>query len=345
MESSLHQVADKFSLLKVFTVITGERDRAGEFLSVLGEESEVGVETASEPGGSHHIVLSPAGSQRVPEEARGTGADGHVVPGLTLGVLTTGVLTGRPTVVVEAGPVQGTLAVVDTFSPGAPDQRVSPVAGRTGADGSVSPGPVEPGLALSPGPAGVGSAEIFLLERSAAHEWISGVALGAGTDGLVVGGLAGRSLSAHVGVGVVAGVAALEPHAGLVGGAVPVSGALGVALRVSLALVTTPGQRVANICVLTPADRSVVRANLDKVIMKFPQLNISLIVSHLAVSVLATGSADLSPGEPSAVPEGIPSGSLGTPTDGHVVLNCTVGSLPTGQGTGVDTLVALAGAL
>ena len=312
MESSLHQVADKFSLLKVFTVITGERDRAGEFLSVLGEESEVGVETASEPGESHHIVLSPglsAGSQRVPDEARGTGADGHVVPGLTLGVLTTGVLTGRPTVVVEAGPVQGTLAVVDTFSPGAPDQRVSPVAGRTGADGSVSPGPVEPGLALSPGPAGVGSAEIFLLERSAAHEGISGVTLGAGTDGLVVGGLAGRSLSAHVGVGVVAGVAALESHAGLVGGAVPVSGALGVApgvgvaqevrgaaalspvvdgltvgalptgspgagvltpvgdpvtflrgsaLRVSLALVTTPGQRVANICVLTPADRSVV---------------------------------------------------------------------------------------
>ena len=261
----------------MFTVITGERE-TGTFLSVLGEESEVGVETASEPGESHHIVLSPglsAGSQRVPDEARGTGADGPVVPGLTLGVLTTGVLTGRPTVVVEAGPVQGTLAVVDTFSPGAPDQRVSPVAGRTGADGSVSPGPVEPGLALSPGPAGVGSAEIFLLERSAAHEGISGVTLGAGTDGLVVGGLAGRSLPAHVGVGVVAGVAALESHAGLVGGAVPVSGALGVALRVSLALVTTPGQRVANICVLTPTDRSIVRANLDKVIMKFPQSNIS----------------------------------------------------------------------
>ena len=212
MESSLHQVADKFSLLKVFTVITGERDRAGEFLSVLGEESEVGVETASEPGESHHIVLSPglsAGSQRVPDEARGTGADGHVVPGLTLGVLTTGVLTGRPTVVVEAGSVQGTLAVVDTFSPGAPDQRVSPVAGRTGADGSVSPGPVQPGLALSPGPAGVGSAEIFLLERSAAHEWISDMRGGTFTHssssvvltkGSLTAGVAGAGVKVTVGV-------------------------------------------------------------------------------------------------------------------------------------------------
>ena len=45
----------------------------------------------------------------------------------------------------------------------------------------------------------------------------------------MVGGLAGRSLSAHVGVGVVAGVAALEPHTRLVAGAVLVPGALGVA--------------------------------------------------------------------------------------------------------------------
>ena len=71
-----------------------------------------------------------------------------MVPGLALSVLTAGILTGGPTVVVEAGSVQGTLAVVDTLSPGAPDQGVSPVPSRTGADWSVSPGPVEPGLAL-----------------------------------------------------------------------------------------------------------------------------------------------------------------------------------------------------
>ena len=51
----------------------------------------------------------------------------------------------------------------------------------------------------------------------------------------MVGGLAGGALSAHVGVGLVAGVAALEPHTGLVAGAVRVSGALGVAPGVGVA--------------------------------------------------------------------------------------------------------------
>ena len=106
------------------------------FLSVLREESEERVETASEPGEAHDVVLSPglpAGSQGVPDKARGTGADGPVVPGLTLGVLTAGILTGGPAVVVEAGSVQRTLAVVDALPPGAPDERVPPVAGRAGA--------------------------------------------------------------------------------------------------------------------------------------------------------------------------------------------------------------------
>jgi len=152
-----------------------------------------------------------------------------VVPGLTLGILTTGVVTGGPAVVVVARPVQGTLAVVDTLAPGAPDQGVSPVPGWTGADWPIGSGPVEPGLALSSRSTGVGGAEIFLLERPAAHEWISGVTLGAGADSLVVGGLAGGALAANVGVGVVARVPALQSHAGFVGGAVSVSGALCVA--------------------------------------------------------------------------------------------------------------------
>ena len=158
-----------------------------------------------------------------------------MVPGLALSVLTAGILTGGPTVVVKACSVQGTLAVVDTFSPGAPDQGVSPVPGWTGADWPISSGPVEPGLALSSRSTGVGGAEIFLLERPAAHEWISGVTLGAGADSLVVGGLAGGALAAHVGVGVVARVPALQSHAGLVGGAVAVPGALGVAPGVGIA--------------------------------------------------------------------------------------------------------------
>ena len=176
-----------------------------------------------------------AGSEGVPDKARGTGADGPVVPGLTLGVLTAGILTGGPAVVVEAGSVQRTLAVVDALPPGAPDERVPPVAGRAGADWPVSPGPVEPCLALSPGATGVGRAQVFLLEGPAADEGISGVTLGAGADSLVVGGLAGGALAAHVGVGVVARVPALQSHAGLVGGAVAVPGALGVAPGVGIA--------------------------------------------------------------------------------------------------------------
>ena len=55
----------------------------------------------------------------------------------------------------------------------------------------------------------------------------------------MVGGLAGGALPAHVGVRVVAGVAALELDAGLVRGAVGVLGTLGVAserLRINVIL-------------------------------------------------------------------------------------------------------------
>lgn len=106
--------------------------------------------------------------------ARGTRADGAVIPGLALGILTTRSLTRGPTIKIETGPVQRTLAVIDTLSwtwnledtlyffvfltPGASDERVSPVSRGTGAHGSVGARSVKPGLALSPGAAGVGVA-------------------------------------------------------------------------------------------------------------------------------------------------------------------------------------------
>ena len=152
-----------------------------------------------------------------------------MVPGLTLGILTTGVVTGGPAVVVVARPVQGTLAVVDTLASGAPDQGVSSVPGWTGADWPVSPGPVEPGLALGTGSAGVWITQVLLLERSAADKGVASVSSGTRADGFVVGGFAGRPIAAHVGVGLVAGILALQSDAGFVGGAVSVSGALCVA--------------------------------------------------------------------------------------------------------------------
>lgn len=137
---------------------------------------------APKPGEANHVALrSPglsAGSQRVSDKARRTGADGSVVPGLALSVLTASVLTGRPAVVVVAGSVQGALAVVDALSSRAPDQRVSSVARRTGADRSVSPGPVKPSLALGSGAAGVGATQVLLLERSTADEGVASVTLG-----------------------------------------------------------------------------------------------------------------------------------------------------------------------
>jgi len=75
---------------------------------------------ASEPGEPDDIGLGtpglPAGSEGVPHEALGTGADCAVVPGLALRVLATGVLTRRPAVVVETSLVKATFTVVDTLS-------------------------------------------------------------------------------------------------------------------------------------------------------------------------------------------------------------------------------------
>lgn len=139
-----------------------------------------------------------------------------MIPGLTLSVLSTGVFTGRPAVVVVAGAVQGTLAVVDALSPGAADERVSPVSGRTGAHRTVHSRPVEPCLAVSTGTTGVRTAQVSLLELAATHEGVSGVASRAGADRLVVRRLAGRSLTAHVRVRILAGIATLQSDTGLI---------------------------------------------------------------------------------------------------------------------------------
>ena len=192
-----------------------------------------------EPGEAHDVRLGPAGGpasgQGVAHVAGGAGADGPVVSGLALGVLPAGVVAGRPAVVVVAGAVERTLAVVDALAPGAADEGVSPPARGAGADRPVHPGPVEAGLAGGAGAAGVGAAQVLLLEDTAADEGIAGVAARAGADRLVVGRLAGRPLPAHVGVGLETGVETPEADAGLVGGALVVAGALGVAAGVGVA--------------------------------------------------------------------------------------------------------------
>ena len=193
----------------------------------------------------------------------------------------------------------------------------------------------------------------------------------------MVGGLASGSLSAHVGVGLVAGILALQTDTGFVGGAIPVPGALGVApgvgitqeVRRAAALGTVVHGLTVGILpagspgagVLTPVEEAVtllggpalgvpltlVPAALQRVanVGVLTPADGPVVRSDLAVSVDPTGSADLSPGEAPAVPEWISSGSLGTPADSHVVLDSTVSPLATGQRAGVHTLVVLAGPL
>jgi len=95
---------------------------------------------------------------------------------------------------------------------------------------------------------------------------------------------------------------------------------------IAVTLMSAALQWVTYVGVFTPTDRSV-------------------ILSNLTVCVCPTGSADLFPGELPAAPERISSGAPGASTDGHVVLHGAVGALPAGDGTGVDTVVVLTGAL
>jgi len=110
-----------------------------------------------------------------------------MVPCLALGILTTGLITGRATVVVVASPVERALAVVDALPSRAPDQRVSPPAGRAGANWTVNARPVKAWLAVGSRSAGIGRAQVLLLEPPATDERVAGVPTRTGADCFVVG--------------------------------------------------------------------------------------------------------------------------------------------------------------
>jgi len=110
-----------------------------------------------------------------------------MVPCLALSILTTGLITGRATVVVVASPVERALAVVDALPSRAPDQRVSPPAGRAGANWTVNARPVKAWLAVGSRSTGIGRAQVLLLEPPATDEGVAGVPTRTGADCLVVG--------------------------------------------------------------------------------------------------------------------------------------------------------------
>ena len=79
---------------------------------------------SSPPGGD-------TGGERVALVSRGTGADGAMIDDLAVGIGSTGSvqpLAGVLAPVVKTGPVLGTLAVIETLSPPAGHQGITPVS-------------------------------------------------------------------------------------------------------------------------------------------------------------------------------------------------------------------------
>merc|ERR1719481_115442 len=106
----------------------------------------------------------------------------------------------------------------------------------------------------------------------------------------------------------------------------PVTSLALATLPISITLMSAALQGVSYKGWLTPADRPV-------------------ILTNLTVSVLATGSTDLSSGESPAASEGVPSGSSWASAYGNMVLDTAVSTLSTCEAAGVHTFVVFAGPL
>ena len=153
---------------------------------------------------------------------------------LALSILTTSLITGRAAVVVVASPVERTLAVVDALTSRASDQRVSPPAGRTGANWTIDARPVKAWLAVGSRSTGIGRAKVLFLKPPATDEGVAGVPTRTGADCLVVGRFTGGSLATNIGVWLKAGVLTPQPDTSLVGGTIRMAGAFGVTSGVGI---------------------------------------------------------------------------------------------------------------
>lgn len=112
----------------------------------------------------------------------------------------------RPAHVVVAGRVDIAVVIGLTFAQLTLDEWVAHVVLGAGAHRSRIARPVSAGAALGIETTWVRVAVVIRAEWSAAHEGVTSVASGTGTDGLVVGGLAVRSITARVDAGVDAAV-------------------------------------------------------------------------------------------------------------------------------------------
>lgn len=173
-------------------------------------------------GGKSHALLA-----RVSSGAARAGADGlvaavHVADGVPAADWACRRHTGVLALVLVAGFLGPTVVGDGTVALTAGQQRVTDVAARASADGTLLAGTVRAGRADRVGTARVGLTQVLIGEAPAALVRVASEAFGAGADGAVV---------PHVAVGagaarVCAGVPALQLDAGLVRVTVVVAGAL-----------------------------------------------------------------------------------------------------------------------
>jgi len=296
-----------------------------------------------------------------------------MIPCLTLSILATSLITGRAAVVVVASPVERALTVVDALTSGASDQRVSPPAGRTGANWTIDARPVKAWLAVGSRSTGIGRAKVLFLKPPATDEGVAGVPTRTGADCFVVGRFTGGSLATNIGVWLKAGVLTPQPDTSLVGGTIRVAGAFsvtsGVGISQEIRWAGTLSAMVYSLAVgifpahslttgrLAPVGDSVALLGLAAFIVRVAFVSTTLqrvpnvrvlattdwpvVRPHLTVSVGTTRSTDLLSGESATVAERISSCSPGTPAYGHMVLHCAVSTLATRDGTRVNALVVL----
>lgn len=163
-------------------------------------------------------------------------ADGAVVAGVAASVgaadrLGRGARAWVHTLVAVAGLVRRTVVVIDALATATGDEGISEETSAAEANGSVAATAVGAGFAVSVITAGVRVAQVALIERSALVERMTSESFRAAADGLVV-------LDAAFGAGAAgsdARIDAFKVEAGLVGAALIVLRALGIAARERIA--------------------------------------------------------------------------------------------------------------
>jgi len=320
---------------------------------------------SSESGKSNHICLGTSwlstGCQWIPNKTWRTWTNSSMISRLAFSILSTSICAWRSTIVIKASPVQGTLAVIDTFSSWARYKWISSIPSWAGTNRPVGSRPVKSSLALRSRSTRVRSAQILFLKRSATYKWISCIASWTRADSFMVGCFTCCTLTTYVWIWVIARVSTLKFHAGLVGCTVVVSGALSVTASIgipkeirrttalcsmiyslTISILSTSSSSTSW---LTPIILTITALWRTTLLVRIALMTTSLerisyvcwlastyrpvILTNLTVGICSTWSTNFIASESSAVPEWITSCASWTSTDCYMILYGTVCSLST----------------